>query len=150
MGSVSWLERTAEVLVGDNDGVARVDAAVIKNTAAPKLELADAVLQFATSSVTPVVVKNYAIDSARYLAIRALVTGIDATGANVCEFVIEAGFKNVGGTVSEHHKTITEKGAASGVALDFTIVTGGVDLEATPLASAMTFQLHDLTHLAIP
>lgn len=131
-------------------GVFSITAATIRSTANAKLQLDDVAADDATPDATPKVIYTWSMADARYYALRAIVTAVDSTGATCAEFAIEAGYNVTGGAPAERHKTITEKGAASGCALSLNIVGLSVTLTATGLGTALTWQVHDLTHLAIP
>lgn len=135
-------------LVPGADGKAHVASPLIKDDVAG-VELDDDTIVAKYADALAHVIHSFSMVTARYYAIRALVTAVDATGATCAEFTVEAGYNVTAGVVAERHKTIMEKGAASGGVVTLTINALAVDLAVQGTAN-WTWQIHFHTQTAIP
>ena len=132
-------------LVPGSGGVARVNAPVRKDNVSG-VQLDDDTIIDSTPNATPKVIHTTTMVDARYYAIRGLVTAVSSNGALCAEFVVEAGYKVTGGVVSQHHKTISEKGT-SGYTLALDISGMTVTWTATGGATPLTWQVHFHTQM---
>ena len=133
----------------DTDGKAHVDAPVTKDDV-PGIQLDTDVDVTNTVNATPVIVLTTTLTNAKCYALRALVTVVNSTGSLAAEFVVEAGYNVTGSAITERHKTITEKGSASGYALDINVNGLNLEWEATGDGSTLTWSIHWHLHTGIP
>lgn len=127
-------------------GLALVGANNVRNNSTSKVVIDTAIASVGTTDATPTVIKSWTLAASRYYSIRAVVTVVGVAVGDYAEYSVKAGYTQVGGTVTEVHKTITPDVESNG-ALNVTLVINGTAVELKGVGIAATtlqWQVHEL------